>query len=109
MKPINNRLITSMIRRRPPPAVNPTYTHPMLVRRLEESTSSSPDWGRVDQFHIGGKVTTNKFLKWLEVGGKKVLDVGCGLGGPARMCIDPPHGCESVIGVDTFKVRERGA
>jgi ubiquinone/menaquinone biosynthesis C-methylase UbiE len=39
----------------------------------------------VDEFHIGGRQATVPFLKKLEIGaGDRVLDLGCGLGGPAR-------------------------
>lgn len=39
----------------------------------------------LDEFHIGGRAATVPFLKTLGVGaGDRVLDLGCGLGGPAR-------------------------
>ncbi|MFT7594557.1 MAG: ubiquinone/menaquinone biosynthesis C-methylase UbiE [Paracoccaceae bacterium] len=39
----------------------------------------------LDEFHIGGRQATVPFLQKLGVGpGDKVLDLGCGLGGPAR-------------------------
>ena len=40
----------------------------------------------VDQFHVGGHFTTSNFLD--KVGlkeGEKVIDIGCGVGGPARL------------------------
>lgn len=38
-----------------------------------------------DEFHIGGRQATASFLKKLGVtAGNRVLDLGCGLGGPAR-------------------------
>ncbi len=41
--------------------------------------------GPVDEFHIGGRLATEPFLAKIGVGaGDRVLDLGCGLGGPAR-------------------------
>ncbi len=39
----------------------------------------------VDEFHIGGRRATEPFVKSLQLSkGSRVLDLGCGLGGPAR-------------------------
>lgn len=39
----------------------------------------------VDEFHIGGRKATEPFLDRLGLGaGQRLLDLGCGLGGPAR-------------------------
>ena len=39
----------------------------------------------VDEFHIGGRRATEPFVKSLELSkASRVLDLGCGLGGPAR-------------------------
>lgn len=40
----------------------------------------------VDEFHIGGAEATAALLSHLEIeAGMEVLDIGCGIGGPARM------------------------
>jgi len=39
----------------------------------------------VDEFHIGGAEATAALLDKLDLNGKDVLDIGCGIGGPARM------------------------
>lgn len=39
----------------------------------------------VDEFHIGGRLATEAFMKALDLSSdSKVVDLGCGLGGPAR-------------------------
>ena len=38
----------------------------------------------VDEFHIGGAEATAALLGKLDLDGKDVLDIGCGIGGPAR-------------------------
>lgn len=41
--------------------------------------------GPVDEFHIGGRIATQSLLSRLNLtAGKHVVDLGCGLGGPAR-------------------------
>ncbi len=43
----------------------------------------------VDEFHIGGRLATEPFVGALQLSeGKQVLDLGCGLGGPARYVAD---------------------
>jgi ubiquinone/menaquinone biosynthesis C-methylase UbiE len=49
-------------------------------------TISIDDLAVVDEFHIGGRASTEELVGQLEITpGKHVLDVGCGLGGPARL------------------------
>ena len=55
--------------------------------------------GAVDEFHIGGRAATEKIVTHLNVTDRHhVLDIGCGLGGPARFISDAT-GCR-VDGVD---------
>ncbi len=60
----------------------------------------SPDQLKaVDEFHIGGAQATGRLLDALSIGpATRVLDIGSGIGGPARM-IAQRFGCQ-VTGVD---------
>lgn len=53
----------------------------------------------LDQFHVGGVAASAALAEKLAIPpGAKLLDVGCGLGGPARF-LAAAHGCE-VTGID---------
>lgn len=57
------------------------------------------DLAPVDEFHIGGHAATADLAAQLALGpGVSLLDLGCGLGGPARY-FAREHGC-TVVGVD---------
>ena len=57
------------------------------------------DLAPVDEFHIGGRKATTEFMAKLGLGpDMRVLDVGSGLGGPARFAAHS-HGCH-VTGID---------
>ncbi|RAI03375.1 ubiquinone biosynthesis protein [Acuticoccus sediminis] len=46
---------------------------------------SALDIAPMDEFHLGGLDATHRVAQWLAIGpGDRVLDVGAGLGGPAR-------------------------
>ncbi|MBZ9735032.1 methyltransferase domain-containing protein [Mesorhizobium sp. CA18] len=50
-----------------------------------ESTVTAEDVSPVDEFHIGGRAVTEELAGQLALTAKdRVLDIGCGLGGPAR-------------------------
>ena len=52
----------------------------------------------VDEFHIGGVEATKALLARLDLDGKDVLDIGCGIGGPARTMA--AHATARVTGID---------
>ena len=57
------------------------------------------DLAPVDEFHVGGRAATAEFFEKLGLtSGMHVLDIGSGLGGPARFAAQA-HGCQ-VTGID---------
>lgn len=57
------------------------------------------DLGGLDQLHAGSTTATESLLEALDLApDAKLLDVGCGLGGPARLAA-ARYGC-SVVGID---------
>ena len=70
------------------------YTHGSLIDAIERGiaeigktpeTVTIDDLGAIDEFHIGGREASIEFLDQLSLNrGNHALDVGCGLGGPAR-------------------------
>lgn len=64
-----------------------------------ESTVTAEDLAAVDEFHIGGHAATGELARQLALAAEDhVLDIGCGLGGPARH-IAARYGCK-VTGID---------
>lgn len=84
------------------------YAHGSLVdaisaalAKMGKSTDAVTidDLGPADEFHIGGREATLDFIGQLGLSADDaVLDVGCGLGGPARVVADR-FGCR-VTGID---------
>lgn len=75
-----------------------------LLEGLDEAgirpeTATQKDLAPADQFHMGGaKSAAGIFAKLAIPAGGTVLDMGCGLGGPARQCALAYH-C-NVLGLD---------
>jgi ubiquinone/menaquinone biosynthesis C-methylase UbiE len=64
-----------------------------------ERTVTADDLAPVDEFHIGGRASTEELARSLKLtSSDRVLDIGCGLGGPARF-IASRYGCR-VTGID---------
>lgn len=90
------------------PAVADHYTHGALIDAIRAALAAaglSPDrltvadLAPIDEFHMGGRPATLALAKQLGLGpGDHLLDVGCGIGGPAR-CLADALGCR-VTGID---------
>lgn len=66
---------------------------------LSEAELTPDDLKAVDEFHIGGIAATRDLLDPLGFGPQtKVLDIGCGIGGPVRF-MAATYGC-AVMGLD---------
>lgn len=89
-------------------AVARTYAHGALLASIESALDkmgkssdnvSIDDLAPVDEFHIGGRFATERFMAQLGLSKNHcVLDVGCGLGGAARFVADT-YQCQ-VYGID---------
>jgi SAM-dependent methyltransferase len=88
--------------------VSTHYEHGSLIKVIEDgfnregkapSDITLDDISVVDEFHIGGRQASEEFLDQLQLQERSlVLDVGCGLGGPARFAASR-FGC-LVSGID---------
>ena len=84
------------------------YAHGDLIEAIRSGltlqgksmhTVTIDDLAPVDEFHIGGRRASEDFLDQLAFDAQtKVLDVGCGLGGPARFVASRYGG--QVTGID---------
>lgn len=83
------------------------YARPALyesiVERLKQQGKpldkiSRQDISGVDEFHVRGAEVSRELAQEIPMKGKLVLDVGCGIGGPARM-LATEFNCQ-VIGID---------
>jgi ubiquinone/menaquinone biosynthesis C-methylase UbiE len=79
------------------------YNQPRLEERIlraveqagrDSAQLTAADLAPVDEFHIGGIESTKELAARMELKrGMQVLDVGCGIGGPARYFASE-HGCK---------------
>ena len=71
----------------------------MAASNISRDAVSAADLAPVDEFHIGGRIATQELVRRLALmATDKVLDIGCGIGGPARF-IAETFQCE-VTGID---------
>ncbi len=98
-------------------SVSDHYANSDLTRAIQNgltqlgkttSTVTIDDLAPLDEFHIGGRKATEDLIGRLMIAaGYHVLDVGCGLGGPARFVADR-YECR-ISGIDlTFDYVETG-
>lgn len=64
-----------------------------VLKRLEEqgidlNNVTRADIAAVDEFHVRGAAVSNELANLIHIDGARLLDVGCGLGGPCRMLAD---------------------
>ncbi len=58
----------------------------LAVMGKSEETVTADDLAALDEFHVGGRQATEDLLDQLHIAADNcVLDIGCGIGGPARL------------------------
>ncbi len=67
-------------------------------QEIELSNVSRRDIAGVDEFHVRGAEVSHELASRIRLENSKVLDVGCGIGGPSRMLADD-YNCQ-VTGID---------
>jgi ubiquinone/menaquinone biosynthesis C-methylase UbiE len=91
-------------------ALEQTILDALVASGKDPSRITPADLSAVDEFHIGGRPATLDFAAQLDLRpGMRLLDVGCGIGGPSRT-LAQEHGCE-ITGIDLSEeyVRVAGA
>lgn len=68
------------------------------LKGIDLNKVSRSDISSVDEFHVRGAEVSNELVNEIYLNDTNVLDVGCGLGGPARMLADR-FNCK-VTGID---------
>ena len=74
-----------------------------ILKRLEEQeismdSVSREDIAGVDEFHVRGAEVSRELASQIKLDNSRILDVGCGIGGPSRMLADD-YNCQ-VTGID---------
>jgi ubiquinone/menaquinone biosynthesis C-methylase UbiE len=74
-----------------------------IINRLKEQEIDldqvkRSDIAGTDEFHVRGAVVSKELAQTINLSGLKVLDIGCGLGGPCRMLADE-YNCQTT-GID---------
>ena len=77
-----------------------------IINRLKEldvdlNKVTRKDIAGVDEFHVRGVEVSRELAKIANINSSKVLDIGCGIGGPCRMLADE-FNCDTV-GIDISK------
>ncbi len=70
----------------------------LKIQGIDPDSISRSDLSGVDEFHVRGAEVSREIAREINLNGSRVLDVGCGIGGPARMLADE-FNCE-VTGID---------
>jgi len=67
-------------------------------QEIDRSNVSRSDIAGVDEFHVRGAEVSRELASLIKLDHSRVLDVGCGIGGPSRMLADE-YNCH-VTGID---------
>jgi ubiquinone/menaquinone biosynthesis C-methylase UbiE len=70
----------------------------LMMQGINPNKISRNDLSGVDEFHVRGAEVSREIAKEINLHKNRVLDVGCGIGGPARMLADE-FNC-NVTGID---------
>ena len=60
----------------------------LVAAEIRPEQATRKDISGVDEFHVRGAQVSKELAKTIELEGRRLLDVGCGIGGPCRMLAD---------------------